>query len=228
MKKLIFIALIVLIATLCLAFSSQEIKEETFVVNVEVPVRVFSKNTFVDNLTIDDFEVYEDGKLQKIEAVYLIKKTSIERREEKKRFAPQISRHFFLWFDISEYMPRIGKAIDYFLDNVLFLGDNLVVVTPMRTYYLKSKALEIKSKEEIADQLKGIIRRDATIGNSEYRAVLKDLQNIVKVIEAKGGGGPETSSKIGRPSAVLFDAGSLEEVVQMYSSVMIRLENLKK
>ena len=48
------------------------------------PVRVFEGDEFVDNLTIDDFEVLEDGILQRTEAVYLIKKRTVERREEKK------------------------------------------------------------------------------------------------------------------------------------------------
>jgi len=228
MKKLIFSVLIILIVTLDLTFSFQRIQEESLVVNVEVPVRVFKGNTFVDNLTIDDFEVYEGGKLQKIEAVYLVKKTSIERREEKKRFSPQISRYFFLYFDISEYMPRVGEAIDYFFDNVFFPGDNLVVITPMKTYNLKSRALETKSREEIANQLRGILRRDATIGNSEYRAVLKELREIIKIIEARDEGEKVTSQEIEDSSPDLYDAASLEEVVGMYSSVMARLENLRR
>ncbi len=144
MKKQILTLLIatltLLIAALCLGFSSYQIQEETLVINVEVPVRVFKGNTFVDNLTIEDFEIYEDGKLQKTEAVYLIKKKSIERREEKKRFSPQTSRHFYLWFEISEYMPRISEAIRYFFDTVFFSGDNLVIVTPLKAYHLKGSS----------------------------------------------------------------------------------------
>jgi len=68
---------------LSLALIAQEIQHETIVVNIEVPVRVFERGKFVENLTIDDFEVYEDGKLQNVVAVYLIKKTKIERKEEK-------------------------------------------------------------------------------------------------------------------------------------------------
>lgn len=225
MKKQIFA---ILIATFCLTFFSQQVQEERVVINVEVPVRVFKGNTFIDNLTIDDFELYEDGKLQKIEAVYLVKKTSIERSEEKKRFAPQISRYFVLCFDISEYMPRVGKAIDYFFDNVFFPGDNLIVITPMKTYNLKSSALEAVSRERIANQLRGILRRDTTIGSSEYRAVLKELRMIVKIIEARGTGEEGTHQEIDASSPDVYDGSSLEEVVQMYSSVVSKLENLRK
>jgi hypothetical protein len=84
------IFLLLVFPVLSFVVFSQEVYEEVFVINIEVPIRVFKSGTFVDNLTLDDFEVYEDGKLQKIEAVYLVKKRTIERKEEKKRFVPKI------------------------------------------------------------------------------------------------------------------------------------------
>ena len=89
-----------LICILVLSFSvfSQEIQEESVVINIEVPVRVFKGNAFVGDLSIDDFEVLEDGIPQKIEAVYLIKKRTVERSEEKKRFTPDTQRNFDLFF----------------------------------------------------------------------------------------------------------------------------------
>jgi len=79
MKKLIFFIVFIAFAIILIA---QEIQHETIVVNIEVPVRVFDRGKFVDNLTIDDFEVYEDGKLQNVVAVYLIKKNN---NREKRR-----------------------------------------------------------------------------------------------------------------------------------------------
>ncbi len=85
MKKEIF-GVVILIAVLCSVFSFYQVQEESLVLNVEVPVRIFDGNTFVDNLTIDDFELYEDSKLQDIAAVYLVKKKSVERKEEREEF----------------------------------------------------------------------------------------------------------------------------------------------
>lgn len=229
MKKQI---LIILLVSVCLVFSTQQIQEQSVVINVEVPTRVFERNTFVDNLTIDDFEIYEDGKLQKLDAIYLIKKKSIERREEIKRFNPQTSRQFFLWFQITEYMPRIRNAIEYFFENVFIPGDSLVVITTVKTYNLNSRAIELKTKEEITDQLAKIIRKDSTIGNLEYRAAIRDLQEIVNIIEAKAEAGEtrETASLSDEITAdfSMFNVGSLEEVVQMYSTIVDNLENLTK
>ncbi len=226
MKKQI---LIILIAALCFTFSSYQIQEERLVINVEIPVRVFEGNTFVDNLTIEDFEVYEDGKLQKTEAIYLIKKRSIERREEKKRFAPHTSRHFYLWFEITEYMPRISEAIEYFFENVYFSGDSLVIITPMKAYHLKDQALEIGSGEVITNQLISIVRRDAIIGNAEYRAALRDLREIIRIIEAEVAEEDEKmmTEDIEDSAPNFFAGGSIEEVVQLYSTVVTKLENLR-
>ena len=65
-KHTIFLTILVLGLTLF----AQEIQHEAIAVNIEVPVRVFKGKNFIDNLTIDDFEVYEDGILQKTEFLF--------------------------------------------------------------------------------------------------------------------------------------------------------------
>ena len=87
-----------------------KIQNEALVVSIEVPVRVFKNGKFVDNLSIDDFLVYENGIPQKIKSLYLITKTNISRRELKTgSFNPKVaSRHYVLVFEVVEYMPEIG------------------------------------------------------------------------------------------------------------------------
>jgi VWFA-related protein len=180
-KKILIIGAL----ALCLPLFSQEISQEVTVINIEVSVRVFKGSKFVDNLTIKDFELYEDGKLQKIEAVYLIKKTKIERQEAKiekeeakKIFAPEVSRNFILLFEIREYLPRINEAINYFFENVFMPGDTLMVVTPSKSYKFNNKALEILPKKEIAKTLNEKVRKDVNKVNIAYRSLLRDLKNI--------------------------------------------------
>jgi len=176
LKKIILSAAI---ATLSLVLFAQELTHESLVINIEIPVRVFKGSSFVDNLTIEDFEVYEDGKLQKIEAVYLIKKTSIKKKEEKKKFTPEVSRNFVLLFQTMEYLPKVGDAIEYFFNNVILPGDNLTIITPLKTYNFNSKALEVLPKEEIIKQLKSKIKKDTRMGGLEYRSLLKDLHRQI-------------------------------------------------
>ncbi|MGZ5497863.1 MAG: hypothetical protein ACXWHI_04005, partial [Candidatus Aminicenantales bacterium] len=48
-----------------------QIHHDVRVINIEIPVRVFNGNTFVDDLGINDFEVYENGVPQSLQAAYL-------------------------------------------------------------------------------------------------------------------------------------------------------------
>ncbi len=189
--------------TLALAMFAQQESHDVSVVNIEIPVRVFKGNAFVDNLTLEDFEAYEDGVLQKIEAVYLIRKASIEKEEGNKKFAPRVSRHFVLLFEIWEYLPKIEEALDYFFDQVLLTEDTLIVVTPMKTYNLKSEVWQLKSKKEVAEQLKGLVRRDILVGETEYRNALRELEDS------------------------LLGDQEIDEKLQSYSHHLKRLENLR-
>ena len=176
MKKIVPIILFV---TLGMILFSQDQKHEATVVNIEIPVRVFQGENFIDNLTIEDFEVLENGVLQKVEAVYLIKKKSVAKEEGNQKFFPSVSRNFILMFEIIDYLPNIGESIDYFFNNILLPGDELTVFTPVKSYRFNNKAFEMYSKEAIATKLKGTLRKDSITGNSEYRSVLRELESVL-------------------------------------------------
>ncbi|MFC2158786.1 hypothetical protein ACFLT9_13215 [Acidobacteriota bacterium] len=182
MKKLILSGLV-----LCLVvsvFAQESFIEQSLVINIEVPVRVFKGDTFIPNLTLADFELLEDGVPQKIEAVYLVKKRSIERSDENKRFKPETGRYFFLFFEVSDYTARIGEALDYLFQDVILPGDNLFVVTPLKSYQMRKQALELKTKEEISEEIKGVLRKDTMTGNSEYRSTVRDIATLAKSLQA--------------------------------------------
>ncbi len=167
MKKL-FILLAILILGWTIA--AQEIQHEAVAVNIEVPVRVYDGAKFVGELTIDDFELYENGILQTVDAVYLINKTIAKREESridtqdnKKIFSPQLSRQFVLIFEVRDVFPEVEKAIWYFFDNVLIPSDKLIVGTPLKTYNFKANSWKFVSREEMANQLIDKLRRDALI-----------------------------------------------------------------
>jgi len=221
--------LISLLGILALSFAlfAQEIEHDEIVVNIEVPVRVFDKGQFVDDLTIDDFEVYENGKRQKITACYVIKKTNIERKEEKEaRMAPDVSRNFVLLFDIWEYFPKVEKAIDLFFENVVLEGDSLLVLTPVKAYNLKDISWDYQEKEQIAEQLKSIVRKDTIMGNAEYRNTLKELENITADLNAVAG--IKTLYGSGsRDSLPAYDEDALDYILQKYRSTLNRLNYLR-
>jgi VWFA-related protein len=156
-------------------------QHESTVVNIEVPVRVLKKGVFVDGLTLADFEVFENGVRQTIEAVYLIKDKKVLREESAGGAAlppPQNIRHYVLSLDLKEYLPKIGDALDFFFTDVLGPEDTLVVITPAKTYRFKPEALSRLPRQQIADQLKSKLKTDIQLGNSQYRTLMRDFYHL--------------------------------------------------
>jgi VWFA-related protein len=168
---------------LAVILSAQELQHEAIAINVEVPVRVFQGGVFIDNLTIDDFELFEDGKKQKIDAVYLIKKTTITREESElakeaamQRFAPKPNlRQFILVFEVIDYSPRLDEIIDHFFKNVFQPEDKLTIVTPINSYELKNELFAKKPIEEVSDELKKKLKSDIRKGNAEYKSIMRSI-----------------------------------------------------
>jgi VWFA-related protein len=156
-------------------------QHESVVVNIEVPVRVLKKNVFVDGLTLTDFEVFENGVRQTIEAVYLIKDKKILREEKAPGAAPpppRSSRNYVLYLDLKEYIPKVGDALDYFFSDVLGGEDTLFVVTPVKTYKFHSEILSRVPRREVANRLKAILRTDTQAGNTQYRRLMRDFFSL--------------------------------------------------
>jgi len=228
MKKYVRIALY--LALPLFVFPQQKIHVETVVVNIEVPVRVFNGEKFVDNLTIDDFDVYEEGIPQKIEAVYLVKKRTIERRQEKRKFTPKTARNYYLIFEMSEFMPKLIDVVRYFVQNVFFPGDHLTIVTPIKTYRLKDNTFEMLKKINIIQQLKGILRKDTMIGSAEYRSAVADLTGLARSLTAAisqegiANNSPNTQNDF---STAAYKDLPIELQLNMYSTLLNKLENLR-
>jgi VWFA-related protein len=160
----------------------QEVPQHTsVVVNIEVPVRVLRKDAFVDGLTLADFEVYENGVRQPVEAVYLIKDKQVLREEVLPGASPPAPpkiRNYVLYLDLKEHLPKIEEALDYFFSDVLGPQDALFVVTPVKTYKFRSEYLARVSRREVSDKLKAILKTDITLGNSQYRNMIESFYKL--------------------------------------------------
>jgi len=168
---------------LCIFSFPQELQHDAIAINIEVPVRVFTKGKFVEELSINDFEVYENGVLQKIEALYLVKKTLIEREEtglDKKMarriYLPEVSRMFVLIFEMMDYFPQIEETLEYFFENVFLSNDSLYVVTPEKTYSFKKELLNKTPREVIVSQLKNKLQKDIRLAGRELKSMIRELE----------------------------------------------------
>jgi VWFA-related protein len=218
--------LLFILAGLALA---QQLAVESNVINIEVPVRVYKASRFIDNLTIDDFDIYEDGKLQKLEAVYLVKKRAIERRDELTRFAPQTDRSFFLFFEISDYTEKLGEALDFFIQNVVMPGDNLTITTPMKTYRLKPKAFESYVRKDIVEQLKRILRLDSQTGSSEYRSAIVDLENLAKAMVGTISDyqNPVSEKLVDTTGSLPYKDLPFDDLLNRYAEILANVESMR-
>ncbi len=158
--------------------AQQFLIESASVINIEVPVRVFHDGTFVGDLTLADFEVHEDGVKQKLDAVYLVNKKTVARRDEKRAFTPDTSRTFYLFFEVRKYTQSLHQAIQFFMENVFLPEDDLILISPSKTYRLKAIAKEGRTREEIQEEIRELLRPDAALGNSEFRSTLADMTEI--------------------------------------------------
>jgi len=229
--KALRLALAMLLLFCGAVLGQQILREISQVINIEVPVRVFKSGRFVDDLTIKDFEVLEDGVAQKVEAVYLIRKDTVTRGEDKQqKFRPQTARTFFLFFEVSEWDARLGESVDYFCSSVLLPRDRLIAVTPVKTYRLKEEGFAMKSREEIAAELKSLIRKDALIGDAEYRSALNDLADMAQILNSALG--DESANAMSSQGLRGVQAGLLEQGIDVvathYMSYLQRVETLRE
>jgi VWFA-related protein len=170
MRKSIFILNIILLSALLPAQQQFDIT----VRNVSVPVRVFEGDRFVDDLTQDDFEVMEDGKSQKVMALYLTRKDQIERMEGRD-YMPYAGRSFYFIFQLYESHPRIIKALEYFFANIYVPEDQLVIMTPLKVYELDKEAVANNPKDIVVEDIQRTIRKDTLTSAQQYNSLMKDL-----------------------------------------------------
>jgi hypothetical protein len=223
---------LIIVSALVLAFvfsPSQELRHVTGVTNVEVPVRVYDGGIFVDNLTLKDFEVLENGVPQKVVAVYRVQKTDILSREENVALQPDTHRTFYLFFEIYEYIPRLHDALTYFVKNVLGPQDNFVVVTPAKTYSFSREVFNKLSRDQVVEQVNGLLRKDTLTASQEYRHILEDLKGPAKRLSALLIQGTTGSASIAPPvEGRLSDVtDEIDAALEEYRSALSRLEGMR-
>ncbi|MCK4556076.1 MAG: VWA domain-containing protein [Candidatus Aminicenantes bacterium] len=221
MKKLIVISFFCMFA---LSLFPQEKRHEVTVLNVSVSVRVLDGNQFVNDLSKDDFELYEDGKLQNIEALYLINKKNIVRQETLRGYYPSLARHYYLLFQITDYNPKLNDAIEHFIHNVIQPGDTLTIWTPQKRYNLTSDSLQTIPKEQISKEMQKIIRKDTQISASYYRELMRDLKRLVRAMSSTQASG--RTGSISEMEADYTTHGTPGYLLTSYRETLQKIEEL--
>jgi len=225
MKEIRVLACLVLFFALLphLSFSQEE--HEIFVTNIMVPVRVYEGDRFVPDLTLKDLELFEDGKAQEIKALYLARKNKIERTDSSRDYMPILSRRFYFLFQTLDYSPKIGDAIAYFFNNIFQTGDALVVMTPVKIYNLSQEAIQNNNKETLIKDMQKVIRKDTQIGAMDYKNLLNNLKNNVRMVSSMMG---ETSGlRDIESSGGDATSGNIPLLLMEYRETLQKMEQLR-
>ncbi|MCI0470394.1 MAG: hypothetical protein L0Y73_01920, partial [Candidatus Aminicenantes bacterium] len=145
----------------------ETIREEVKVVHVEVPVRVFYKGKPVDNLTIDDFELYEDKKLQTISSFTVVKK-SIKIKDSTN--AP--SRFFVLVFRVTNYNKEFQDGVKHLFDNILDKNDGLLILANDESMTIDN----LGNKEEALSRLNKLLSEQGQLARGQMNSYLKRIE----------------------------------------------------
>ncbi len=168
-----------------LSLHPQELGHVVGDANIEVPVRVFDGEKFVDGLTHEDFEVFENGKPQNITALFLIRKANIQKKETSgpaaAKLTPEMGRTIVMQFEVLNPTPKLDEAIDFFFGQVLQPKDSLTVISPRATYRFKPEAMTRLPRRVIAQQLKDKLRKDILAGATEYKRLLRDFRDVLRL-----------------------------------------------
>jgi hypothetical protein len=190
--------------------------------SVTIPVRVYSGGEFVADLGLQDFVLLENGVPQKVDALYLVDKAAVVRKEGAGDFVPDTSRKFYMLFQLFEYNPKLSEAIHILFNDGLLPGDTLYIQTPMRNYTLSSISFNQKPRDVLAKEMDGIVRRDITQGGLLYKSQVRELKRFVQSIAGTNpmAGGNEDSGE----SASLF---GLEYLLGQYRDSLAKMESLR-
>ena len=194
-KTLIFVILVAVLLFLTSSPAFHQEQHEVVVTNVQVPLRAFDGDRFVSDLNMADIEVYEDGELQDVTALYLTRNGKIERMDATRDYMPMTDRQFYFIFQVMEYNPKMTEAIEYFFNEVYQPGDDLVIQTPIKSYRLPAEKAKTIPRETLVEDMQKVIRKDANVGAMEYKNLLKDLRRIVRSISSVQGGAQLPASK---------------------------------
>jgi hypothetical protein len=194
-------------------------RQEAAAAAVTVAVRVFDGGQFVDGLALSDFELLEDGFLQKIDGLYKVDKNAVTRQEGQGSASPVTARRFYLLFQMYEYNPKVSEALRYFFNNALLPGDTLEIQTPMKNYQLTPQAFAQKPKDLLAKDMEEIVRKDINKGNFVYTSLLRELRRLVQGIQGSNpiAGGDEAS-------AGMVSYFGLEQILSQYRESLAKLE----
>ena len=198
-------------------FSQKNIyKYSVEVRNKTVYARVFLNGKLVDNLTKDDFILFENGKKVKIDGVDIVRKKFGEeeigaQKEEKKISQP---RFFILTFKIIDYGDYLERGINYLFDRVFRENDKLMFLSEHH-YFIEDN---LKNKKRVKKKIIRILKRESVLSRMRLNKIISRLQSLTKSIEEVMNFGRMNSFSMSSRASMDFE--KLERTVERFLSFL--------
>lgn len=172
---------------------------------LEVDARVFdASGRFVADLTIDDFEIYEDGRRQDIQQLFLVggpgQASGVQGQSANagRRAVPRAPQTWIFIFDRRHLMPggyrRAKAAVDAFMTERFRAGDLAGIVanekmvdnriTSVRAEFLSTLA-KVKAPGDALSREADAAEAGATGGDGEAGEAIRSALNLMTAREAE-------------------------------------------
>jgi hypothetical protein len=140
------------------AQKEEPLKETVSVINVEVPVRVFSGDQAVPGLNKDDFQIFEDGKPQMINGFYVQhKKIGVSQADAASPGSPLAvspGRYFVLIFRTYEFNDQLKTGISYLFQHIFLPDDQVLIMANNQTLFIHRIADDSQAQNKICEKVK--------------------------------------------------------------------------
>jgi len=191
----------------------KDIREDVNVVNVEVPVRVIFKGKPVDNLKKSDFRLFENGKEQRINGFYMVRKKIEGQRFDLSSGRTQIykPRYFVLAFRIYSVTKPLTDSLKYFFKKILKPSDQLLLFINDKTLYFNS----VKDKSVLIDIIRKYMKNESLKAKFRFeKAFQKIRSDLMQARNLSNIGGRNSSGE--RPMSIM----RAKRFVENYSQIL--------
>ena len=150
---------------------------------VSIPLRAYESGDLVGDLAMDSIVLTENGQAAELAGLRSVTGDMVKKVDGENGMKPVLNRNFILLYNINEYNSKIADSVDYFFQNVLKKGDQLILLTPLKPYTFSRQTLNSKSKGELITAAKTVLKRDVPVGASNYLNVVEQMKHLVAEIK---------------------------------------------
>lgn len=131
-------------------------------------------------------------------------------------------RNFILIFQVTEYNAKIADGVDYFFNKILKPADMLSIFSPTKPYSFPPKTRQAHPVNKLIQRTKDVLKRDITVGTSNYQQTLQNMTQMV--LDISNSWGPSGGGGLGG-SANISD---LKRQLILYRQMLADLRNMRK